>query len=132
MAREIASLLAACRVAEARQIVADQHALIARLTAMDRPTFEAKGWLQTYLSALKLLEAHEDRIREDNKAKRGETRKVRAGSNMAHKLDEPPHRNAGGRHATKRDGSRPTLRSCLTYCASEPNDQRATGAARSK
>ena len=96
MAREIASLLAACRVAEARQIVADQRALIARLTAMDRPTFEAEGWLQMYLNVLKLLEAHEDRIREDNKAKRGETRKGHAGLNMAHKLDEPPHRNAGG------------------------------------
>jgi hypothetical protein len=56
-------------VAEARRIVADQRALIARLTV------EAEGSLQIYLSALKLLEAYEHRIREENKRKTGETRK---------------------------------------------------------
>jgi hypothetical protein len=78
MARQITSLLAACRVAEARQIVADQRAIITRLRAEDHPTPEAEGSLQTYLSALTWLEAHERRIREENKTIKGETRKARA------------------------------------------------------
>ena len=78
MARQITSLVAACRVAEARRIVAAQRALIARLMLAGRPTLEAQGSLRTYLSALKLLEAFQRRIVEDNKAKVGETRKRRA------------------------------------------------------
>ena len=78
MARQITSLLAACRVAEARQIVADQRAIIASLRAADQLALEAEGSLQTYLSALTLLEAHERRIREENRTIKGETRKRRA------------------------------------------------------
>ena len=76
MARQITSLLAACRVAEARQIVADQRTIIASLA--DQLALEAEGSLQTYLSALTLLEAHERRIREENRTIKGETRKRRA------------------------------------------------------
>jgi hypothetical protein len=78
MANLFTSLLAAFRVAKAKRIVADQRVLIARLRAAGQPTLDAESSLQIYLSALKLLEAPEQRIREENKTKKGETRKDRA------------------------------------------------------
>jgi hypothetical protein len=51
---------------------------IARFRAVGHPTVEAECSLQIYLSALKLLVAREQEIKEENKAKRGETRKGRA------------------------------------------------------
>jgi hypothetical protein len=48
------------------------------LKASGRPTLEAEQVLQTYLSALKHLEDNERRIREADKAKKGETKKRRA------------------------------------------------------
>jgi hypothetical protein len=78
MARKITALSAACRVGEAKRIIADQYALIARLRAAGHPGLEAGRSLQIYLSALKLLEAHEKEIKTENKTKRGETRKGRA------------------------------------------------------
>jgi hypothetical protein len=71
-------IVAAHWVAEARRIVADQHELIMTLKASGRPTLEAEQVLQTYLSALKHLEDNERRIREADKAKKGETKKRRA------------------------------------------------------
>jgi hypothetical protein len=70
-------IVAAHWVAEARRIVADQRELIMTLMASRRPTLEAERALQTYLSALKHLEDNERRIREEDKAKRGETKKDR-------------------------------------------------------
>jgi hypothetical protein len=72
MANLFTSLLAAFRVAKAKRIVADQRVLIARLRAAGQPTLDAESSLQIYLSALKLLEAPEQRIREENKTKKGE------------------------------------------------------------
>ena len=71
-------IVAAHWVAEARRIVADQHELTMTLKASGRPTLEAEQVLQTYLSALKHLEDNERRIREADKAKKGETKKRQA------------------------------------------------------
>jgi hypothetical protein len=68
-------ILAAHRAAEARRIVADQRVLIAMLQAKAEPTSDAEGMLQVYLSSLKLLEDHEWKIRQERKAKKGETKK---------------------------------------------------------
>jgi hypothetical protein len=62
-------------IADARHIVADQHALLAKLQATGQPTCEAEGTLRTYGSALHHLESHERKMRADAKAKKGETLK---------------------------------------------------------
>jgi hypothetical protein len=69
-------IAAAHRAAEARRIVTNQRDLIAKLKVLGRPTFEPEGALQVYVSSLKLLEDHERRIRAEDKAKRGETKKL--------------------------------------------------------
>ena len=56
-------VLAAHRAAEARRIVAAQQELIARLTALRQPTFDAECALQTYVSSLKHLEDQERMVR---------------------------------------------------------------------
>ena len=56
------------RTAEARQIVARQQELIARFRALGQPTVEAELTLQTYMSALKLIEAHEAKVRAEIRA----------------------------------------------------------------
>jgi hypothetical protein len=61
------------QLANARRIVAEQQALVANLSARGQPTLEAEGTLRTYLSALAHLEAHERKIREEAKAKKGES-----------------------------------------------------------
>jgi hypothetical protein len=76
MPRKKPKLIAAAhRVEAARRIVADQHALIARLKAYGHPVADAKAVLQMYVGALTLLEGHERRMKAENKAKRGETKK---------------------------------------------------------
>lgn len=70
-------ILAAHRVAEARRIVARQLAAIAVLKAKGKSSAEAEGMLDVYLSSLKLLEEHEWKIRQERKAKKGETKKPR-------------------------------------------------------
>jgi len=65
------------RTAEARQIVARQQELIAKLKALGQPAFEAEATLQTYISALKLIEAHEDKVRAAVRAGKHETKKDR-------------------------------------------------------
>jgi len=76
MPRKKANLIvAAHRAAEARRIVADQHALIGRLKASGHPTLDAERALQTYLSSLRHLEDHEDKVRTEGKAKKRETKK---------------------------------------------------------
>ncbi len=68
-------ILAAYRAAEARRIVANQRGLIAMLKSKGEPTVGAEGILEVYLSSLKLLEDHEWKIRQERKAKKGETKK---------------------------------------------------------
>jgi hypothetical protein len=54
-------IAAAARLATAREIVANQHTLIAQLRAAGRPTEDAEKSLQTYESSLRHLEEHERR-----------------------------------------------------------------------
>ncbi len=68
-------IVAAHRAAEARRIVADQRGLIAMLRAKGESTLEAEATLQMYLSSLKLLEDQEWKLRQERKAKKGETKK---------------------------------------------------------
>ena len=68
-------ILAAGRAAEARRIVARQEQFIAGLKASGQPTREAEQTLQLYMSALKTLEGHEQKLREERLAKRRETKK---------------------------------------------------------
>jgi hypothetical protein len=69
-------ILAAFRVAEARRIVANQRTQIAMLKVKGEPTVDAEAMLQVYLSSLKLLEDHEWKIRQERKAKGGETKET--------------------------------------------------------
>lgn len=66
------------RLNEARRIIADQHKLIAQLKASGHPTGDAERTLQSCASSLKHLEDHERRIRAEDKAKKGETKKPRS------------------------------------------------------
>jgi len=68
-------IVLAQHIAGAKRIVADQRALLAILQAAGQPTPEAEGILRTYLSALQHLKAHERKMREEAKAKKGETLK---------------------------------------------------------
>ena len=70
-------IVAAHRVAEARRIVAEQHQLIAKLKAFGRPTLDAERTLRMYVGSLKHLEDYERKIRMEDKAKTGETKKDR-------------------------------------------------------
>jgi hypothetical protein len=47
------------------------------LQAKGEPTLDAEGMLDVYLSSLKLLEDHEWKLRQERKAKKGETKKPR-------------------------------------------------------
>jgi hypothetical protein len=69
-------ILAAHRAAEARRIVENQRGLIAVLKAKGESTLQAEAALQMYLSSLKLLADHEWKIRQERKAKKGETKKT--------------------------------------------------------
>lgn len=68
-------ILAANRAAEARRIVAGQQLLVETLKASGQPTLDAERSLQQYISALKVLEGHEHRLREELKAKKRESKK---------------------------------------------------------
>jgi hypothetical protein len=70
-------VLARARLAEARLILATQDALVRRLRSLGEPTLEAEEALQSYTSALRHLEAHELKLREEADAKKGETKKKR-------------------------------------------------------
>lgn len=65
------------RTTEARQIVAQQQELVARLKALGQPAFDAELTLQTYISALKLIEVHEDKVRAEVRARKHETKRDR-------------------------------------------------------
>lgn len=68
-------VVASARVAEARRIVAGQRLLVETLKAAGEPSQEAEMSLELYVSALKVLEGHEHRLREERRAKRRETKK---------------------------------------------------------
>jgi len=57
------------RVAIAREIVAEQQAVIAKLAESGQSTVEAEKTLQTYLSALRHLEDHARKMRTTGKNK---------------------------------------------------------------
>ena len=63
-------VVASQRVAEARRVVANQEALIANLRVAKRPTEDAVAVLVTYLSALRHLEDHERKIKDELKARK--------------------------------------------------------------
>jgi hypothetical protein len=67
-------VVAALRSAQARRVVANQRDLIARLKAAGHPTSKAEQLLQTYPSMLKHLEAHQQKLRDERKAKKTETK----------------------------------------------------------
>jgi hypothetical protein len=60
---------AASRAAEARRVVAGQRLLVETLKKSGKLSRDAKDRLQTYVSALEVLEGHERRLLEDRKAK---------------------------------------------------------------
>ena len=60
---------AATRAAEGRRIVAGQQLLIETLKASGKPSQDAEVSLQLYVSALKVLEGYEQRLREQRRAK---------------------------------------------------------------
>jgi hypothetical protein len=67
------------RIGVIRRIINEQQALLERLRITGQPTSEAEGVLRTYVSSLTHLLDHERRMREDAKAKKGETKKTPAG-----------------------------------------------------
>jgi hypothetical protein len=68
-------IVAAHRVAEARRIIANLDDRIVTLKTLGRPTLEDERTLETCLSSLKHLEDHEQRIKEQDKTKKHETKK---------------------------------------------------------
>lgn len=62
-------------IAVARRIIDEQQALLEKLRSSGQPTREAEAVLRTYASSLKHLLAHERKMKEDAKAKKGETLK---------------------------------------------------------
>jgi hypothetical protein len=69
-------VVAALHSAQAKRIVANQRDLIARLKAAGHPTSDAEQMLQTYLSMLEHLEAHQQKLRDQRRAKKAETKKL--------------------------------------------------------
>jgi hypothetical protein len=62
-------IVAATRAAEGRRIVAGQRLLVETLKASGKPSEDAEVSLELYISALKVLEYHEQRLREERRAK---------------------------------------------------------------
>jgi hypothetical protein len=63
------------RIADARSIIDAQQVLLETLRNYGEPTREAEAALRTYASALMHLLAHEERLRLEARAKKGETKK---------------------------------------------------------
>jgi len=68
-------IVASMRTAEARRAVDNQRGLIARLKIAGHSISEAEQTLQTYLSILANLEAHEQQLRNARRAKKTSTKK---------------------------------------------------------
>jgi hypothetical protein len=67
--------LLADRIAEARRIVEAQQTLIMKLQTGGQSTTEAESTLRICVSSLLHLLAHAERLQEEAKAKKGETKK---------------------------------------------------------
>ena len=63
-------VLLAERIAEARRIIDAQQILLEKLRVAGVPTREDEGVLQTYISSLKHLLAHECKLKEEAEAKK--------------------------------------------------------------
>jgi hypothetical protein len=63
------------RLADARRIIDAQQTLLEKLRKNGEPTDEAEAPLRTYVSALMHLLAHEEKLRLEAQAKKGETKK---------------------------------------------------------
>ena len=59
-------IVAAMRSAEARRAVDNQRGLIAQLKALGESTSDAEHTLQTYMSMLEHLDAHEQKLLENS------------------------------------------------------------------
>jgi hypothetical protein len=66
----------AVRVAEARGIIEAQQIKLMKLQASGQSTYEAEGALRIYVSSLLHLLAHAEKLQEEAKALKGETKKV--------------------------------------------------------
>lgn len=62
------------QIAEARRIIDAHQTLLEKLRIAGAPTHEAEGVLRTYASSLMHLLAHEDKLKEEAEAKKGETK----------------------------------------------------------
>ena len=67
--------LLADQIVTARRIVEAQQALLERLRVNGQPIYEAEAALRTYVSSLKHLLAHADKLRDEALAKKAETKK---------------------------------------------------------
>jgi hypothetical protein len=63
-------IVAATRLARAREIVANQRAIIAKLRAAGQPAEDADKSLLNYESSLRHLEQHESKLRAEFRRKR--------------------------------------------------------------
>jgi hypothetical protein len=63
-------IVAATRLARAREIVANQRALISKLRATGQPVEDAEKSLLSYESSLRHLEQHESKLRAEFRRKR--------------------------------------------------------------
>jgi hypothetical protein len=70
--------LLADRIAVARRIIDEQQTILEKLRIGGEPTREAEGALRTYASSLMHLLAHEEKMKNEAKAKKGETRKKKS------------------------------------------------------
>ena len=86
-------IVAAHRVAEARRMVANLHDRIVTLKTFGRPTLEAERALETCVSSLRHLEDQERRVREEDKAKKRETKKGTDVSELGHQLQKIRNRS---------------------------------------
>ena len=64
------------RIAEARRIIEVQQAQLVKLQASSQSTNEAEGALRIYVSSLLHLLAHAEKLQEEAKALKGETKRV--------------------------------------------------------
>ena len=64
------------RIAEARRIIEVQQAQLMKLQASSQSTNEAEGALRIYVSSLLHLLAHAEKLQEEAKALKGETKRV--------------------------------------------------------
>jgi hypothetical protein len=63
------------RIADVRRIIDAQQAALEKRRRNGKPTDEAEAALRTYASALMQLLGHEERLRLEAQAKKGETKK---------------------------------------------------------